>query len=77
MIAHKTIEGEWGKFPEALAKVENPAEAQNPANRPDDPGTEGTGTLVSMNEVINAIINVTSDVDWFRIRSLVPKEMVC
>ena len=50
----------------------------SPANRPDDSGTEAAGTLVSMNEVINASINVTDDVDWFRIQSLGDKnQMVC
>jgi len=68
LIAHKTIEGEWGKFPEALAKVENPVDAEQANNRPDDPSDNGT--LVSMNEVINASIEVGSDIDAFRIRSL-------
>ena len=69
MIAHKTIQGEW-KFPDALAKVENPDNAEQTNNRPDDPNTRGTGTLVGMNEVISANIDATSDEDWFRIQSL-------
>ena len=57
----------------SLTKEANPYLSTNANGRPDDPELEGAGTFVTMNEVVNANIDVPGDQDWFRIQSLGPQ----
>ena len=66
LISHKSFEGEWDTVANALDKVEfNPYNSTASIDRPDDPGIRGAGNFVSMNEVVNAQIDVPNDVDYF------------